>query len=142
MLAAGLTAVWIIVRTTATPALSGWALAAPLAVAGLGNGLFIAPNTRFIIATVAPAHAGAASGVIATMQRVGSAIGIAVIGSVLFGALPTGFQPNPAVLAADFGHAAARALSVSVAFSIAAFLLVFTLPKYANPADRPKSTEH
>ena len=32
-----------------------------------------------------PAEAGAASGVISTMQRVGSAIGIAVIGSVLFG---------------------------------------------------------
>lgn len=41
------------------------------------------------MATVDRAEAGAASGVIATMQRVGSVIGIAVAGSVLFEALPS-----------------------------------------------------
>jgi hypothetical protein len=41
------------------------------------------------VATVERAAAGAASGVIATMQRVGSVIGIAVVGSVLFEALPS-----------------------------------------------------
>jgi hypothetical protein len=48
-----------------------------------GSGLFIAPNTQFIIATVDRQEAGAASGVIATMQRIGAAIGIAIIGSGL-----------------------------------------------------------
>ena len=54
---------------------------------GIGSGLFIAPNAQFIVATVNRSEAGAASGVICVMQRVGSAIGIAVIGSVLFGTL-------------------------------------------------------
>ena len=59
----------------------------PLLVAGVGSGLFIAANADFIVATVESADAGAASGVIGTMQRVGSAIGIAVIGTALFGTL-------------------------------------------------------
>jgi len=62
-------------------------LLAPLLVGGVDSGLFIAPNTDFIVATVDRSDAGVASGVIGTMQRVGSAIGIAVIGTVLFGSV-------------------------------------------------------
>ena len=62
------------------------------------------------------------------MQRVGSAIGIAIIGSVLFGSINvTG--PTQAALADAFTTAAANALAVSAAFSVVAFLLVFMLPK-------------
>jgi EmrB/QacA subfamily drug resistance transporter len=81
----GLGAVWLILLGVKPADLNAWQLLAPLFVAGLGNGLFIAPNAQFIVATVDPSEAGAASGVISTMQRVGSAVGIAVIGSVLFG---------------------------------------------------------
>ena len=80
-----LVALWIILLNVKGPDLTNWMLLAPLFFAGLGNGLFIAPNAQFIVATVDGTEAGAASGVISTMQRVGSAIGIAVIGSVLFG---------------------------------------------------------
>jgi EmrB/QacA subfamily drug resistance transporter len=81
----GLVAVWIILVTVKPADITNWDLLAPLFFAGLGNGLFIAPNAQFIVATVDASEAGAASGVIQTMQRVGSAIGIAVVGSVLFG---------------------------------------------------------
>jgi EmrB/QacA subfamily drug resistance transporter len=81
----GLGAVWLILENVKAADVNSWELLAPLFFAGLGNGLFIAPNAQFIVATVDPSEAGAASGVISTMQRVGSAIGIAVIGSVLFG---------------------------------------------------------
>ena len=81
----GLGIVWLIFENVKPADLNAWQLLVPLFLAGLGNGLFIAPNAQFIVATVDPTEAGAASGVISTMQRVGSAIGIAVIGSVLFG---------------------------------------------------------
>jgi hypothetical protein len=81
----GLGAVWLILVNVKAGDINSWQLLAPLFFAGLGNGLFIAPNAQFIVATVDSSEAGAASGVISTMQRVGSAIGIAVIGSVLFG---------------------------------------------------------
>ena len=73
-------------------------------------------------------EAGAASGVIGVMQRVGSAIGIAVIGSVFFGTLVvTG--PSPAAVAEGFTASATAAMAVSAAFSVLALLLVFVLPK-------------
>ena len=85
LVALGLIAVWIILSNVKAADITSWDLLGPLFVGGLGSGLFIAPNAQFIVATVDASEAGAASGVIQTMQRVGSAIGIAVIGSVLFG---------------------------------------------------------
>ncbi len=82
---------------------------------------------RFIVATVDRSEAGGPSGVIGTMQRVGAAAGIAVIGSVFFGNI--GPIAGPADLPAAFGQAATPALAVSAALALVAFLLVFTLPK-------------
>lgn len=151
----GLLALWLILLTVAPGDLTSWILLGPLAVAGLGNGFFIAPNARFIVATVDNAEAGAASGVIGTMQRIGSAIGIAVVSSVLFGvanlsglaeeiktkvaaAMQAGSYPSPAaageaiskaVLATHFGQAATMALLVSAIFALVSLSLVFVLPK-------------
>lgn len=101
----------------------------PLLFAGLGNGAFIAPNTQFIIATADRPEAGAASGVVATAQPVGSAVGIAIIGSVLFDSLTI---TGPGTLAIGFTHAVAAAMAVSTGLSLAARLLVFTLPKHRD----------
>ncbi|MDO7881460.1 DHA2 family efflux MFS transporter permease subunit [Salinibacterium soli] len=130
LLSIGLVALFLILLLTPTADLTNWELLPALLVAGFGAGLFIAPNARFIVATVDRAEAGAASGVIGTMQRIGSAVGIAVIGSVFFGNI--GAISGPADLAGAFGQAATPALAVSAAFAIAAFALVFALPKRVN----------
>ncbi len=91
----------------------------PTVIAGFGTGFFIAPNTQFIVSTVDPVEAGAAAGVVSTVQRLGSAIGIAIIGAVFFGVSATA---GPVV-------AAPVALAVSAVLAIIAFGLVFTLPK-------------
>ena len=110
------------------PEITNWQLLPPLAIAGLGSGFFIAPNAQFIVATVDRTEAGAASGVVGVMQRVGSAIGIAVIGSVFFGTLVVA-GPGSAALATGFTTSATAAMGVSAAFSVLALLLVFVLPK-------------
>ena len=146
MVAVGLSALWLVLLLVPPGHLTNWDLLLPLLVAGTGSGLFIAPNAQFIIATVDRQEAGAASGVIATMQRVGSAIGIAIIGSVFFGtlAIPTGGRPTPADLAAAFTHSATCALAVSAAFAVISFVLVFTLPRRAAPGPEhgPSATGH
>ena len=156
LVSVGLISLWLVLLRVAPGDLTNWALLAPLAVAGIGSGMFIAPNAQFIVATVDRTEAGAASGVIGTVQRVGSAIGIAVIGSVLFGNLPKDFGPTAAQtaaaaqahgaqgsdavkaaiqkivdhnLAVGFGHASTLALAVSAIFAVVAFCLVFALPK-------------
>jgi EmrB/QacA subfamily drug resistance transporter len=60
---------------------------APLAVAGLGMGLVFAPLTTEALRDVAPAMAGAASGVLSTTRQLGSALGGAVVGAVLWNQL-------------------------------------------------------
>ena len=129
MVTIGLAAAFFVLLLVPTADLTNWDLLGPLLVAGIGSGLFIAPNARFIVATVDRTEAGAASGVIGTMQRIGSAIGIAVIGSVLFGSIDAYGIRGPEDVAPAFAQAATTAMGVSVAFSIVAFLLVFTLPK-------------
>ena len=66
MVAAGITAVWLLLAMTPPTSYNGWRLVAPLLIAGVGSGFFIAPNVDFIVATVDPEDAGAASGVIGT----------------------------------------------------------------------------
>ncbi|PXX00912.1 MFS transporter [Mycolicibacterium moriokaense] len=132
MVAVGITAVWLGLALWPPTEYNGWQLLAPLFVAGIGSGLFIAPNASFIVATVERADAGAASGVIGTMQRIGSAIGIAVIGTVLFGTLHV--VPGRDALATAFGHSATLAMGISAVLSVAAFGLVFALPRAVDPS--------
>jgi EmrB/QacA subfamily drug resistance transporter len=124
----GLVVVWLILVRSDGSNLTGWELALPLLVAGFGNGFFISPNVQFVVATVARSQVGAASGVVNTAQRVGGAIGIAVIGSVLFGTLHVS-GPGPAALAAAFTHSAAHAMAVNVLLALVALVLVFALPR-------------
>lgn len=56
----------------------------PLLFGGIGSGLVIAPNQTLTLSDVPVAHAGSAGGTLQTGQRVGSAIGIAAVGSVFF----------------------------------------------------------
>ncbi|MFD8750410.1 MFS transporter [Kitasatospora sp. NPDC059577] len=65
---------------------SVWWLAPGLFVDGLGMGLVIAPVTAVVLAGVEPRLAGSAAGVVSTVQQVGGALGIALIGLLYYGA--------------------------------------------------------
>ena len=67
--------------------LKGWQLLLPLFIAGAGGGLFLAPVTSVVLAGIRGDDAGSASGVLATAQQVGAAVGIAVVGVIFFGLL-------------------------------------------------------
>ncbi len=131
LVAGGMSAAWLVLAVTPATSYSGWQLMAPLLVAGVGNGVFISANLDFIVATVEPADAGAASGVIGATQRVGSSIGTAVASTVLFGTLHFDRRPNSVALA--FGHSATLAMAVSPALSVAAFGLAFALTAEGRP---------
>jgi EmrB/QacA subfamily drug resistance transporter len=77
----------IAVMDAAGTGLQGWQLLAPMFVAGLGGGFFIAPVTSVVLAGITAKDSGAASGALATVQQVGAALGIAVVGVLFFGLL-------------------------------------------------------
>jgi EmrB/QacA subfamily drug resistance transporter len=139
LLAIGLIAVFVLLLTVAGEDLTSWMLLAPLLIAGLGNGLFIAPNAQFIVATVDRSEAGGASGVIGVMQRIGSAVGIAVVGSVLFAGVANAGIRGPGDVAQAFTDAAAWAIGLSAALAVVALVLVFALPKSVSTGHGPSA---
>ncbi|MGN6867417.1 MAG: MFS transporter [Solirubrobacteraceae bacterium] len=62
-----------------------------LVLVGAGMGLVLAPLASTIMQSLEPERAGAASGMLTTMQNVGNAIGVAVTGVIFFGALHSGY---------------------------------------------------
>jgi MFS family permease len=93
---------------------AGWWLALPLLVAGVGGGLVISPNVTLTLANVPVHQAGAAGGVLNTGQRLGTAAGISVIGSLFFSHIAA---------TGDFGGAAAIGLRATLAFIVLALLV-------------------
>ncbi len=83
------------------------ALAIPLFVMGCGQGAVITPNQTLALMDVDPLMGSAAGGVLQTGQRIGLAIGQALIGTVFFNAL-TG--PGHASYARALQHAVIAAI--------------------------------
>ena len=76
----------VIMIITAGPAPTPWRLAPALALAGIGTALLMGPYFDFVLAGVEPHEAGSASGTLTAVQQLGSAFGIALLGTVFFSA--------------------------------------------------------
>ncbi|GAA1992082.1 MFS transporter [Kitasatospora viridis] len=96
-------------------------LIAPLALTGFGNGLTLPALMAAVLATVAPARIGAASGVLTTTQQFAGASGVAAVGAVFFATLGTAGSPGA------YAAAAASAAWVIAALMAAATVLVGVL---------------
>jgi EmrB/QacA subfamily drug resistance transporter len=124
-MAMGLVVVDLVMRS-ASGSVSAWELAGPLAITGFGMGMVFVPMFDVILAGVAPHELGSASGLLESVQQLAMSLGIAAVGTVLFGQLGNGYRPAAFVTAAD------HALLVAVAFLVAACAAVFWLPKHAR----------
>jgi EmrB/QacA subfamily drug resistance transporter len=117
--AVALVALYFVVAHVGTHGSIAW-IAGALVLDGAGMGLVMGPIITIVVTNVAPRHAGAASGVLASAQQVGVAVGVALIGVVFFGAL-------------DAGHAVPSAFGTSVlwlaAGSVAVAALIQALPR-------------
>jgi EmrB/QacA subfamily drug resistance transporter len=66
--------------TTPLPQIALW-----LAISGIGQGLFLSPNTTAVMSAVPADESGTASGLIATTRVVGQALSVAIAGAVFVG---------------------------------------------------------
>jgi EmrB/QacA subfamily drug resistance transporter len=82
----GLAGVWLAVGAHPGHDAALWT-ALPLLVAGVGGGLVISPNLTLTLSEVPVQRAGSAGGVLQTGQRIGTAAGIAIVGSVFYNQL-------------------------------------------------------
>ena len=88
-----------------------------LALAGVGMGITLTRLIDAAMSGVEPAYGAAVSGVMSTVQQVGNAVGVAVIGMVFFGSLSGGYA-----------HALAWSLVVLAGITAAVALLGSRLP--------------
>jgi hypothetical protein len=86
LLVAGMAAlIWTVDRYGG--AVNSWQLLPALLVCGLGLGSVVAPLVNIVLAGIRGQDAGSASGVLTTVQQVGGAVGVALIGVIFFGLL-------------------------------------------------------
>jgi EmrB/QacA subfamily drug resistance transporter len=105
-------------------------IAAPLVLLGIGMGMAFTPLTTAGIAGVAPADAGAASGVVNAAHQLGGSLGLSVLVTVFASASRAAIAHAPAALtsAGDaryaLAHGVAAAITGSVVLLSAALLIV------------------
>ncbi|MEO6881749.1 MAG: MFS transporter [Mycobacteriaceae bacterium] len=88
----------------------GWWLALPLAVAGFGNGLVLPANQTRAVSEVPVAEGSSAGAVYQVFQRTGTALGIAIVGSVFYGQLASS--------KGDFPQAFTHGVALSAGFGL------------------------
>jgi MFS family permease len=79
----GLFAAALVLRNVGGDA-AAWTVAGPMLVAGLGGGLVTSPNITLTLESVPVQMAGAAGGALQTAQRIGGAIGTAVLATIFY----------------------------------------------------------
>jgi O-antigen/teichoic acid export membrane protein len=104
----------------------------PLAVAGVGGGSVVTPNQALSFAEVDASGGSTAGGMLQTAQRVGNAIGAAVI-SAGFYAVASGAPASGPSREQHYGHAYATGLAISVTFALAALALAVRGARHPRP---------
>ncbi|GAA1560693.1 MFS transporter [Kribbella lupini] len=95
-----------------------WVVAVPLLLAGLGGGLVTSPNITLSLENVPVRMAGAAGGALQTAQRVGGAIGTAVLATIFYRIL-TSSDHNYATTVSDTILCASALMLVALAIATA-----------------------
>ena len=76
--------------TLTPPAASPWFMAGAMLVGGIGGGLVISPNQTLTLSEVPPEEGSAAGSLAQLGQRVGTAVGVALVTAVFFAVVPGG----------------------------------------------------
>jgi EmrB/QacA subfamily drug resistance transporter len=132
LIVVGLGTAAVLLRLTHDPSHTGFVLIAPLFVAGVGGGAVISPNTTLTLACVPTSLAGSAGGALQTGQRIGTAIGTAVLATV--------FRSTVTRTRGDYPIAASTAVFCAIVFVVAA-LVVAVLELRAGRRTGPTDDE-
>ncbi|MFF9077402.1 MFS transporter [Streptomyces sp. NPDC014872] len=103
-------------------------MAPALGLLGVGMGFTMAPFFNIVLAGVDAREAGSASGALTSVQQLGGAFGIALLGTTFFHYLGTSAARTHI---GAFRDAASTAMYLSAGLVLVAFALTFLLPRHA-----------
>jgi len=106
--------------------LGAWDLALPLVAYGTGMGMIFVPLFDIIVGRLEDHEVGSASGLLESFQQLGASLGVAVLGTVFFGAV------DAQVDVESFLSAARHVTLLTVGLTVVAFAMAFLLPKRAR----------
>ncbi|HTB50661.1 MAG TPA: MFS transporter [Solirubrobacteraceae bacterium] len=120
---------------TAGSAINTWTLLPSMLISGLALGTIAPTLVSIALAEIPTDDAGAASGIVNSANQVGAAIGVALVGAIFFGQLPSNLPEHSAALYT-------KALGNTLWFNLGVFTLclalVALLPKRRSaPAAQP-----
>ncbi|WP_090947042.1 MFS transporter [Nonomuraea jiangxiensis] len=118
---------WYVVKDGDDPGY--WLLALALFIGGLGLGLAAPILVNVVLAGVPGRNAGAAGGVLSTVNQIGGAAGIAVLGTVFFTSVIGSAAGAPTL--PSYSHALSIVLIASAALYLLTALVMLALPKAA-----------
>jgi EmrB/QacA subfamily drug resistance transporter len=121
-----------LILTSAGIGVTPWQLAPALAIVGFGMGLLMAPFFNTVLAGVEAHETGSASGALTSIQQLGGALGIAILGTVFFNHLS--FGPN-GPLADSFLSSMQIVIWLEAGLLALTFLTIFLLPKQPLPEE-------
>jgi MFS family permease len=107
------------VVAAARPQAYGWMILS-LVLNGAGQGLVIPLALNALLGNVETQHAGMASGMVSTLQTIGTSFGVTVVGVVMFALVGEATPTDPG---ATYGHAMAWSSLYNVTASLASLLL-------------------
>src|SRR5581483_2769193 len=110
----------------AGPSVGSWSFFTPLLVAGIGMGSVFVPLFDIILGGVEDHEIGSASGVLQSVQQLGTSLGIAGVGTLLFSLI------GGATSRVAFLHAAHNTTLAVLALIAIAAVLAALLPRHAR----------
>jgi MFS family permease len=133
IMAVGVTLLYLALRAV-TGAVGVWTLAPGLFVFGLGMGMIFVPLFSIIMGEIDDHEVGSASGLLESLQQLGASLGVAVLGTVFFGALALeDGGPRAAMAAGRHLEAAEHTLLVLLVVIAGAWAIGWLLPRKARP---------
>ncbi|MEV4349924.1 MFS transporter [Actinoplanes sp. NPDC049596] len=108
----------------------------PSLVASVGFGLCLAPIVSLATATVAPADAGMASGLLSSSRQIGASLGLAALGTAAT------HRTGPFITASSLTAGYALGMLLGAALLLAAALIALTvLPRAPHTTERPANLQ-
>ncbi|MGW0215652.1 MFS transporter [Micromonospora chokoriensis] len=111
--------------------LTSWDLVPSIAISGLGMGIMIGLLFDISLADVEPEESGTGGGVLTAVQQLGFGIGVALIGTIVFGVVGSNTASAQASREA-FTEGILRGLTVVIGLLALSFVLAFLLPRRAR----------